>query len=124
MRPISDDERGLLRVLIGTEDFGGRSEIAEQLSNAQVEEIDPDGSLRFVVLSQRRAPIKCRIPVEAQFLDTDGIQGHLLLHVVNGQVAELEVYKDDSSRVIKRPRPEDLEVIVTPSASAPSVKVD
>ena len=114
---MSEYETGLAKALIDTKDFTGRSEIAEQLAIAEVQEIDPDGSLRFVVPSLTRAPVKVRIPVEGQFVDTDGIHGHLLLHVVNGRVAELEVYKDDSSRVIRKPRPEDIEVIVAGTAS-------
>jgi hypothetical protein len=117
MRPISKYERGVLDVLLNRVDFPGRIEILEQLSNAQVEEIDPDGSLRFLVYSdsQKVAPVKTRIPVEAEFVDMDGVHGHILLHVLNGKIAELEFYKDDSSHLAIRPNPESLKVMTAGS---------
>lgn len=40
-----------------------------------------------------------RIPVEAELPDNDGVSIHVLLHVVNGLLAELEIYKDDLSPI-------------------------
>jgi hypothetical protein len=42
--------------------------------------------------------------------DIDSIHIHVLLHVVDGFMNELEIYKDDSSRVQKVPPAEDLTV--------------
>jgi hypothetical protein len=33
---------------------------------------------------------------------------HVLLHVVEGQAKELEFYKDDSSKLLRRPNPSRL----------------
>ena len=52
-----------------------------------------------------------RIPVEAEAQDRDGTMIHYLLHVVDGWMNELEVYKDDSSRVLRQAEPEDLKVM-------------
>jgi hypothetical protein len=43
--------------------------------------------------------VKYRIPIEGSCPDTDGVVIHILLHVVNGYLNEIEIYKDDSSRV-------------------------
>ncbi|HKI03790.1 MAG TPA: hypothetical protein VKK31_17550 [Thermoanaerobaculia bacterium] len=51
-----------------------------------------------------------RIPIEKHFKDSDGVMIHILLHVVEGLVSELEVFKGDSSRVKKMPPAELLEV--------------
>ena len=36
---------------------------------------------------------------------------HYLLHVVDGAIDELEVYRDDSSRVLRQAEPEDVTVM-------------
>ena len=36
---------------------------------------------------------------------------HYLLHVVDGTMSELEVYKDDSSRVLRQVDPEEVTVM-------------
>jgi len=71
-----------------------------QVQNATVVPIDSNGSLRFIVDSSVKAGVTKRIPVEAQHLDSDGIWVHALLHVVDGQISELEIYKDDSSPLV------------------------
>ena len=43
--------------------------------------------------------------------DADGVSIHYLLHVVDGMINELEVYKDDSSRVRRQVQPEELTVM-------------
>jgi hypothetical protein len=53
------------------------------------------------------APVKRRVPVEAWYLDVnskplDGPFVRILLHVLDGKLSELEIYKDDSSPVIKK----------------------
>ena len=118
MRPLSKYEKSILDVLLTRIDFPGRIAIRQQVSNAQVEEIDADGSLRFLVSadSQRIAPVKTRIPVEAEFIDIDGVHGHVLLHVSDeGRIEELELYKDDLSPVKARPQPENLDVMTAAS---------
>jgi hypothetical protein len=52
--------------------------------------------------------VKNRVPVNAQCLDTDGIAIDVLLHVVDGRLDELELYKVDGSPMLSAPQPEDL----------------
>jgi hypothetical protein len=101
-RTLTDDELKLLNRLLA-EDFPGRDEIAEQIKSAQAEQIDGNGSLKFFVSSTAPVVTRFRIPAEGEFEDADGTTIHVLLHVVNGVIDELEVYKDDSSAVISMP---------------------
>ena len=96
-------------------DFIGREEVAHQLNGCRVRIIDDEGSLELEPSEAAKpAAVEKRIPVEGDAVDEDGIHVHLLLHVVNGFVSELEVYKDDGSTIKRMPRPDDLEVVVLP----------
>ncbi len=53
-----------------------------------------------------------RIPVEASYPDADGVVVHVLLHVIDGRLDELEVYREDSGSVL------------IPSTEADALKVD
>jgi tetratricopeptide (TPR) repeat protein len=67
--------------------------------------IDEEGSLLLKVQSDSRTPQRCQVPVEARCPDTDTRSEpdphlNLLLHVVEGKLFELEIYKDDSSPIL------------------------
>lgn len=93
-------------------EFPGRKEIVRQVRYAKVRQLDENGSLEFYVPRGSSAQVKRRIPVEGQFCDADGVMIHMLLHVVDGMVEELEIYKDDSSLVTELPLPKELELLV------------
>jgi hypothetical protein len=40
-----------------------------------------------------------RIPVEAEYEDLDRVTVHVLLHVIDGRLNEIEVYREDSAAV-------------------------
>lgn len=84
-------------------EFPGSTQLAAQLDSVQVREIDEIGSLELVNVSGPAAMVKGRVPVEGLLLDADGIEVHLLLHVVNGRLHELEIYKDDGSKPFDPP---------------------
>jgi hypothetical protein len=107
---MSERERAVLFRLL-EDDFPGRNEIMNQINNAFVKRIDRDGSLSFELQPSIKANVIRRIPVEAQYPDSDGTIVHVLLHVVNGVITELEVYKDDGSPIINAVGPENLEII-------------
>jgi len=52
------------------------------------------------------------VPVEAQTLDRDGTPIIVLLHVLNGRVTELEIYRVDGREIQIPPEAEALTVIV------------
>lgn len=109
-RGLSAEERQILSRIL-SEYFPGRDAVAAQVSTALVREIDSNGSLEFKVQSPVLAETKYRVPVEAEYSDVDGVRVHMSLHVVNKQIKELEIYREDSSEVIRKPTTHDLQVI-------------
>ena len=109
-RDLAPNETKILRKML-SQDFPGRNEMASQIERAQARQIDEEGSLEFKVPPEPRIETKHRIPVEAECADIDGVRVHFLLHVVDGRIKELEIYKEDSSPLFSRPCPDRLEVI-------------
>ena len=46
------------------------------------------------------------MPVEAEYLDVDGVPIWILLHVVDGLLNELEILRADSAKMQNFPRPD------------------
>jgi hypothetical protein len=111
LRRPNESERALVSALL-TAEFPGRSALVQQLNQASVRTIDRDGSLKFEVQGSVPADVIRRIPIEADTTDIDGTTIHVLLHVVGGFLDELEVYREDSSPVQGRIRPETLRVVL------------
>lgn len=110
-RPLSELEGQLLAALLST-DFLGRDALAEQVAVASVRKIDRNGSLEFASSDGPPAEVARRIPVEAELDDSDGLTIHVLLHVVDGFLKELEVYRDDSGPVQRALAPRDLRLMI------------
>lgn len=99
-RSFSLQESKLLRKLLSI-DFPGRDELQAQLGMAECRRIDKNGSLQIRMgVGSRPAAVIARVPVEGSVLDGDGVVVHVLLHVVNGYMNELEIYKEDGSEVV------------------------
>lgn len=109
-RPLNNTEEQLVESLL-EKDFPGRDMLVNQISTSLVREVDADGSLSFETRTKTKADVTKRIPVEGEFEDLDGVVIHVLLHVVDGYVKELEIYKEDGSGVIKMPDPSKLKVL-------------
>jgi hypothetical protein len=111
-RPLSDLERLAIAKLLN-QDFPGRSELAQQTDGASGRTIDADGSLALAPdPAKPPAEVTRRIPVEAEFDDTDGVTVHVLLHVVEGYLSELEIYREDSAPLRRAIAPNEFRVIV------------
>ena len=102
LRPPSASERDLLQRLLAV-DFQGANALSEQLENTLVEPIDRDGSLRLRPVDATPVSVSQRIPVEATYADADGVMVHVLIHVIEGVLNELEVYREDSGDVLLAP---------------------
>ena len=102
LRPLTATERDLLQRLLSV-DFQGAEGLVRQLATTLVEPIDRNGSLRLRPVSPFPVRLPRRIPVEATYPDADGIQVHVLVHVINGVLHELEVYREDSGAVVVAP---------------------
>lgn len=108
-RSMSTRERQIIDALLA-HDFPGRAHVREQLATATARVIDEQGSLEFEVTSRESAPVVKRVATEAWYRDDDGVCVSLLLHVSDGIVRELEIYKDDSSPIIRAPEPSMLDL--------------
>jgi hypothetical protein len=101
-RPLNADERALLEKLLDCE-FPGRNELRRQLDSVAAQKVYGDGTLALRVSSGQPAAVKGRIPTEGSCPDADGVMIHVLLHVVNGMMDELEIFKEDGSNVVRPP---------------------
>ncbi|MDB5647466.1 hypothetical protein [Methylobacterium sp.] len=106
-RALRPEEVAVLGLLLAT-NFPGRSELAAQARSALARRIDREGSVRFQT-NKPQAEVRERVPVEGYYhYDGSGPGLHrpainLLLHVVDGRLHELEVYKDDGSAILIDP---------------------
>ena len=106
-RALEPGEAAVLDHLLAT-DFPGRAELQAQARSALVCRIDREGSLRFQTEGPR-AQVRGRVPVEGRYHDDrTSAEPHrpavnLLLHVIEGRLHELEVYKDDGSDILIGP---------------------
>jgi hypothetical protein len=106
-RTITADERALVEKLLSLWSFEGK---VQPRFSGTVEEIDEQGSLKFVHTNDVKARQK-KWPVEGQYRDDDGVWIHVLLFLVGDEVDELEFFKDDSSIIVRKPLPQEWEMI-------------
>jgi hypothetical protein len=118
-RVLTRQERELLELLL-TKNFPGREELRHQLESARVcGEYglgDPTVVLCVDQSAAKHASVDHRIPVEANGSDSDGMKIHILVHVVDGFLAELEIYREDGEAIRRMPDPNSLEVLSSSEA--------
>ena len=109
-RRLSERELTILRTLVEDREFPGSERLKEQIDFAEAsgftDNSDNYGSVRLRVPAAGGAlpaEVTHRIPVEAEYRDRDGVPVHVLLHVVGGFLAELEVYKADGTDLVVEP---------------------
>src|SRR5579884_3568998 len=110
-RQLTPKERGILEFLL-SRPFPGRDQLWRQLLTARVSGDCGCRSLRLSVDRRvtERAQVKRRIPIEAEGVDADGMKIHFLLHVVDGYMLELEIFREDSKPIIELPVASALEL--------------
>ena len=116
-RPLTSWERRLILRLLASH-FPGRDALLTQVENADgcpLHEdgtpLDQNGSLYLKSSSPVKASVKARVPTEGRASDTDGVTIHYLLHVVDGTIDQLEIFKEDLSKVLRHAEPEALKVM-------------
>ncbi len=109
-RSVGQYEMGLLNALL-TPSFAGRDELLAQVAVCKIKNFDDNGSFEFKVESpEHAAPTKYAVPTEGECEDEDGVVIHLLLHVRGDYLQELEIFREDNLKVIRRPNPDLLRV--------------
>jgi hypothetical protein len=101
-RPLKAAERALLDKLLDCE-FPGRDELRRQLDRLVARQVYDDGTLALRAASGQPAVVKGRVPTEGSCPDVDGVMIHVLLHVVDGMMDELEIFKEDGSDIVRPP---------------------
>jgi len=104
-------ERSVLTRLLAYE-FPGCDGLASQLAGLTVaRRWVPSGSLDLqVARGADPAKVRRRVPVEGEAIDADGIPIHFLVHVADGLLRRLEIFKEDLSAPSYRPPPEAIRV--------------
>ena len=108
-RELKQCEKEILERLLAPE-FPGSRELRGQLEILKAKEIDDDGGLELQTTGGTKAPVKWRVPTEAECADSDGGRIHILLHVLEGRMCELELYREDGKRVLRFPCASDVEL--------------
>ena len=88
---------------LASQGFPGSAALLDQIRGLWVRSIDDDGSLSLSTSIPAIADVRYRVPVEGIYLDKDNVRVHLLLHVVDGYLDELEVLREDSGVVVNSP---------------------
>lgn len=114
-RPLQDNERKVLETLLDHHPFKGRDQLRKQLEATTARRIveyrDNYGSIELRVSNGAPSSAQYRVPVEAQYLDDDGIPVWVLLHINReGFLCELEIVRADGKPLTSTPAPERLEV--------------
>ena len=104
-RALSSWEKGLIQRLLSSP-FPGRDELLNQVENVAASPIhedgtplDENGSLYLKSSSPVKASVRTRVPAEGEAQDIDNVTIHYLLHVVEGRIEQLEIFKEDLSKV-------------------------
>lgn len=111
--PISESKRKVIEKLLEPQ-FVGVEELRQQVPSLLVKQCDENGSIQLKAESSicsrvQDGPVaEARYP-DANTNDTNGVCVNVLLHVKNGRLWMLEIYKDDSSRVLSQPEPNKLD---------------
>jgi hypothetical protein len=98
-RPLGPREEEILHRLLSVP-FPGREELLAQLPQTWVSGTCACGCPSVALTVNRpqvgRAPVRRRIPIEGRTRDSDGTPVEVLLHVRDGYLSELEIYRVDS----------------------------
>jgi hypothetical protein len=109
-RSLTRYEMDLVKVLLKNP-FPGRDELIAQLAISTVRVFDDNGSFEFnVTSSEHAAQVNHVVPSEGEYEDDDGVIIHFLLHVRDSFLKELEIFKEDNSKVNRLPHPNLLRV--------------
>jgi len=115
-RPLTDLEKAVLIKLLSV-DLPGVEALRGQIGRSTAQTLDEYGSIELKVDSPNRARFSDGPLVSATQNDHGTTEGYgpfinVLLFVKNGLLKELQIYKDDSSKIVNRVDPEKFDVIV------------
>jgi hypothetical protein len=107
-RSILPEEYAIVAKLLATP-FPGNLELRRQLDNPGLQVMSMGEILRFVFKGPiEHAKTEYQVPVEAKSTDVDGMEISVMLHVVDGHLYELEMYRVDGEGISRMPTPGSL----------------
>jgi uncharacterized protein DUF6984 len=101
-RQLQANEMHLLEKLLDHE-FPGRDALRVQLSSVAARQIDENGTIELWYGGDSLTDTDLGCPTEGTCTDTDGGEIAVLLHVKNGRMRLLEVFKEDGSAIQRAP---------------------
>lgn len=116
-RALTENEMAIVSKLLSPE-FQGKVQLAQQANQlrARLAKSDDEyGSLELKTDYEESANVTQRVPVEAELIDSDGVPVYVLLHVSDGMLDELEIYKADGGSIVNKIDPAKLKVTVRDS---------
>lgn len=114
MRDLTRNEQLILEKLLSVE-FNSRDAIKAQAQSCKAKDTDDSdgyGSIYLFTDSTEKITNSARVPVEGELVDEDGVPISVLLHVVDGKIHELEIFKQDGSSILRPIDPAALRVVV------------
>jgi hypothetical protein len=111
--PQTKSELKLVTALLA-EPFPGRDELHRQLDTARARPIDADGCIELET-DGPSAFVDHRVPVTGTTKDVDGMGIDVLLHVVDGRMSEVEIYRHDGAPLKRPVDPSSLVLAVLPA---------
>src|SRR5437868_1942648 len=113
-RNLNNWERRMLETLVSLP-FPAAEALWLQLDHSKVSEEYPEGDPTVIFVVDREAVpaamVERRVPVEAEGTDDDGMPILVLLHVIDGYVWELELFRGDGGLIRRLPEPESLTLL-------------
>lgn len=106
-RPLDVNEIALLKKLLD-HDFQGRDALRIQLSSVTGRQTDEHGCLELRTDEAIEADTEIGSPTEGRCEDIDGGVIVVMLHVRNGKLHMLEIFKEDGSEILRAPTAEAL----------------
>ncbi|MEJ7698978.1 MAG: hypothetical protein WKF71_04940 [Pyrinomonadaceae bacterium] len=93
--------------------FPGWKELQKQIDESLVSyECENCPTVELIVNhSVASAEVKRRVPVEGEIFDEDGVKIHFLVHVVEGYLSEIEIFRDDSGKIRQLPEISSIKVM-------------
>ena len=103
-RNLTEQEETVIRALLSL-NFPGSHELRAQLPGMKARQIDENGSLELKISGPHAINLNNGPVAEASYAEDipttiNPIRVHVLLHARDGKLRMLEVYKDDSSRLM------------------------
>lgn len=112
-RELTGQEKSILNKLL-EKSFPGCDELKRQLALCKAvstNDSDNYGSIYLKTDANERANVSTRVPVEGRVSDSDGGSIDILLHVIDGKLNELEIFRADGMLLKSSIDPSHIEII-------------